>query len=232
MIMKLTLIKKIKEAKDSFSFIFKPENEISWKPGQYIFYEIPHENPDNRGTTRPFSISSAPFEKNIMLTSRFDFKKGSSFKRALFALEEGSIVKTSGLKGDFVIKNFKNKLVLMAGGVGITPYRSILLDLVHKGENPEVIILYGNKDRDIIFKDTLDKLVNNHNWVKIYYIMEPQFIDIDIMRKNVGDLHNSFYYISGPLIMVQIMKKMLLKMNIESKNIIEDYFPGYSDKNT
>ncbi len=132
--------------------------------------------------------------------------------------------------GDFVIKNFKDKLVFMAGGVGITPFRSILMDIIERGENPEVILFYGNKDKDIIFKDTLDKLADNNIWLKIHYILEPQFIDSDIVRKNVNDLYNSFYYISGPLKMVQIMKEMLLKMNIESKNIVEDYFSGYSDK--
>lgn len=227
--MKLELLEKIKETKDSFSFIFKPEKEISWKPGQCIFYKIPHENPDERGTTRHFSISTAPFEKNIMLTSKFDFKKGSSFKRALFALKEGETVEAFGLRGDFVTKNFKKKLVFIAGGIGVTPCRSILLDLEYKRKNPEVILLYGNKDRDIIFKDTLDKLANDHEWLNIYYIIEPQLIDSNIIRENVKDLYNCFYYISGPLIMVQIMKEILLKMNIESKNIIEDYFPGYSD---
>jgi ferredoxin-NADP reductase len=228
--MKLTLIKKIKETRDSFSFIFKPEKEISWKPGQCIFYKIPHENPDDRGMTRPFSISTAPFEKNIMLTSKFDFKKGSSFKRALLNLKVGDMVETSGLKGDFVIKNFEKVLVFMAGGVGITPFRSILMDMVYRRRDPEVIMFYGNKDKDIIFKDTLDKLENNNDWLKIHYIMEPQFIDSDIIRKNINDLYNCFYFISGPLIMVQILKEMLLKMDIESKNIVEDYFPGYSDK--
>jgi ferredoxin-NADP reductase len=228
--MKLTLIKKIKESKDSFSFILKSEKELLWKPGQCIFYKIPHENPDDRGTTRPFSISSAPFEKNIMLTSKFDFEKGSSFKRALFALKEGDMVEAFDLRGNFVIKNSKNKLVFLAGGVGITPFRSILLDLEYKRKDLEVTLFYGNKYNDIIFKDTLDKLANNHDWLNIHYILEPQFIDSDILRKHIKDLYNCFYFISGPLKMVQIMKEMLLKMNIESKNIIEDYFPGYSDK--
>ena len=73
--MELILIKKIKETRDSFSFVFKPEKKIYWKPGQCIFFKVPHENPDDRGITRPFSISSAPFEKEIMITSKFDFKK-------------------------------------------------------------------------------------------------------------------------------------------------------------
>ena len=69
-------------------------------------------------------------------------------------------------------------------------------------------MFYGNKDKDIIFKDTLDKLANDHNWLSIYYIIEPQLIDSDILKKHVSDLYNCFYYISGPLKMVQIMKEM------------------------
>jgi glycine betaine catabolism B len=227
--MRVELIKKIKETGDSFSFIFKPEKEISWEAGQFIFYKIPHQNPDKRGVERHFTISSAPNEKDIMLTSKFDFKKGSSFKKALYNLRPGSSVEVFDVRGNFSIKNPDKKFVFIAGGIGITPYRSMLLDLVDKGFSPDVTLLYGNKDRDIIFKDILDSLESENDWLDINYIIEPQFINEEVIRGNVSEIHDRIYYISGPPRMVKIVKNILLEMNITEKNILADYFIGYGD---
>ena len=90
---------------------------------------------------------------------------------------------------------------------------------------PVFLVNVASKQNQIMLPIGLAVLVNSLR----YHNIEPQLIDSNIIRENVKDLYNCFYYISGPLIMVQIMKEILLKMNIESKNIIEDYFPGYSD---
>ena len=227
--MKVELIKKIKEAEDSFSFIFKPEKEIFWKPGQFIFYEIPHKDPDSRGIKRHFTISSAPYEKYIMLTSKFDFKKGSSFKRALFNLKLGSRIEAFEIKGHFVVSDTNKKLVFIAGGIGVTPYRSILLDFIHRGISPDVTLLYGNKSSDIIFKEILDKIESSNDWLDINYIIEPQLIESDLIKRNVSDIYNSVYYMSGPPKMVKIIRNALLEMKIDKEDIVIDYFSGYDD---
>jgi glycine betaine catabolism B len=227
--MQVELIKKIKEAESVFSFIFKPEKDISWKAGQYIFYRIPHRNPDSRGIKRHFTISSAPREKNIMLTSRFDFENGSSFKKALFDLEPGSSVETFDIRGDFFIKDTGKKLVFIAGGIGITPCRAILLDFIHRGINPDVTLLYGNKDNDIVFKEVLDKMERDNSWLDISYIIEPDLIGVEAVKGKVGDIYNSIYYISGPPGMVDTIKDMLLGIGIGKENMTMDYFPGYKN---
>ncbi len=227
--MRVELIKRIKETRDTFSFIFKPEKEIYWKAGQFVFYRIPHRNPDSRGIERHFTISSAPHEKNIMLTTRFDFKKGSSFKRALYNLEPGSIVEASDIQGDFTIKSEDKKFVFIAGGIGVTPYRSIMLDLAHRGRGPDITVLYGNKNMDIVFKDVLDGLAASNDWLDLNYIIEPRLIDSDVIKRSVSDIFNSVYYTSGPRKMVEIIVKTLLEMNLKEENMIVDYFPGYGD---
>jgi len=227
--MQVELIKKIKESEDSFCLIFKPEKEVHWEPGQFIFYKIPHKDPDSRGIKRHFTISSAPYEKNLMLTSKFDFKKGSSFKRALYNLKLGSRIEAFDIRGDLVIKDINKRSVFIAGGIGITPYRSILLSFVHKGIRANITMLYGNKNKDIIFKDILDKLESDNDWLDINYIIEPQLIDSDVIKRNVSDVYHSAYYISGPLKMVKIIKSILLGMKIDQKNIVTDYFSGYVD---
>ncbi len=227
--MQVELIKRIKESKDLYSFIFKPEKEIHWEPGQFIFYKIPHKNPDSRGIKRHFTISSAPFEKNLMLTTEFDFKNGSSFKRALYNLELGSRIEAFNIRGKLVVKDTNRRLVFIAGGIGITPYRSILLSLVHKGISANITMFYCNKNEDIIFKDILDKLEINNDWLDINYIIEPQLIDRDIIKRNISDIYHCIYYISGPLKMVKVVKNILLGMKIDQKDILVDYFSGLAD---
>lgn len=228
--MRVELLKKIRESKDTFSFIFSPEKPVAWNAGQFIFYRIPHDNPDDRGMERHFTISSAPYESVIRLTSKFDPEDGSSFKKALSAIKPGDRIEAFNIGGKFVLDEYDKKYVLMAGGIGITPYRSILLDLIHNGASPDITMLYGNKDEDIVFKSLLEQLENENSWLDINYVIEPRLIDEDTVKRNVEDIYNSRFYVSGPLKMVKTMKDMLLEMNIDKKYIKTDYFPGYGDK--
>jgi len=225
--MKVTLIEKIRETQDIYSFIFKPEKQVTWEAGQHIFLKIPHPNPDNRGIIRHFTISSAPFEKNISITSRFDIEKGSSFKKALLKLKTGSAVEAFNLRGNFTIKDLKAKYVFIAGGIGITPYRSILLDLINKDRSPDIVLLYCCKAEGIIFKDILDEMEDKYKWLKIHYIIEPKLISGEIIKNKVPDFKERIFYISGPLIMVKIVEEILSKLNIGKSSILKDYFPGY-----
>jgi glycine betaine catabolism B len=224
--MKIELIKKVQESADTFSFIFQPEKEISWEAGQYILYRIPHKDPDSRGINRFFTISSAPYEKVIMLSTRFDPLNGSSFKRALFGLEPGSIVEASNIQGGMVFKDKDTRHVFIAGGIGITPFRSILLDLAYRGISPDAALIYGNRNDDFPFKETLDKLKSEHQWLDINYVVEPRHIDNVIIRQADKNVHGSSYYVSGPVKMVRIIRDILLEENISSENMLFDYFPG------
>lgn len=130
--MGLTLLEKHPEAGDATSFIFKPETPLVWQAGQFLHYNLLHQNPDERKAERYFTIASAPFEQNIWLTTRH-MEKGSSFKAALFALPIGGNIEANGPEGDFVVNDLAREFIFIAGGIGITPYRSILLDLDQRG---------------------------------------------------------------------------------------------------
>lgn len=227
--MQVELIKKIKEAEETFSFIFKPYEEVSWKAGQFIFYRIPHKKPDKRGIERHFTIASAPGEKVIRLTSKFDFKNGSTFKKALYNLEPGNIIEAFDIKGNFIIRNPGKKYILIAGGIGITPYRAMLLDFAYKGIEPDITLIYGNKNTDIVFKDILNRLGSENRWLDVNYVIEPRLIDEEVIRRNVDDVYNSMYYVSGPIKMVKIIKNILLRIGIVKDYMVMDYFPGYND---
>jgi len=225
--MKCALIKKIQEEKNIYSFVFKPEHKILWKAGQYIFLNIPHKNPDDRGETRHFTISSSPYEENITVTTKFDFKNGSSFKKALLNLDEGKTIEISEPEGDFIIRDLKSKYTFIAGGIGITPYRSIILDIINRGKENNIILMYFCKAREIIFKNIFDKVEEKYNSIKINYITEPRRVNENIIKSMVEDFRERFFYASGPLLMVQAVQSVLSNLNIGEKNITIDYFPGY-----
>jgi len=225
--MKVTLFKKIREAEDIYSFIFKPGEDIKWKAGQYLYFKIPHENADDRGIQRYFTITSAPHEKDIRLTTKFDFSRGSSFKKALFGLPEGAPIETSMPDGKFTVSDFKKKYVFIAGGIGITPFRSILLDADHGDDLCNAILLYGNKGTGIVFKEELEALAEKNRELSIHYIIEPVFISADIINEKVPDTQERYFYISGPNKMVEIITGALLSLKVSKDRIIKDYFPGY-----
>ncbi|OGD36473.1 hypothetical protein A2V94_06085 [Candidatus Atribacteria bacterium RBG_16_35_8] len=225
--MKLTLIKKIQESKDIYTFVFAPENPIIWKAGQHIFLNIPHENPDARGEIRHFTISSAPFKKDLFITTKFDFEKGSSFKKALLKLNQGDSIEGFNLGGNFMIKDLKAKYVFIAGGIGITPYRSILMDLADEDRLPDIILFYCGKPEGFIFTDILDEIKKKYERLLVHFVIEPQLINGEIIKEKVPDLDDRIFYISGPMGMVKIVEEILLKLNIGKSNIVKDYFPGY-----
>jgi len=228
--MQVTLVKKINNAIDVRSFVFKPQKTFKWKAGQYIFYEIKHSNPDERGIVRHFSISSAPYEKNLMLTTRFSQGRVSTFKQALDNLAIGDKVRAFSLGGEFTLENPKERYVFIAGGIGITPYRSILMDLAHKNSLKEITLLYANRDKEIIFRDELDKLMQENSGLKISYVIEPERIGAELIKKEVPDFSERNFYISGTKSMVDALGKIIQNMGIKNNAVKLDFFPGYSGK--
>ncbi|MGM0367713.1 MAG: FAD-dependent oxidoreductase [Actinomycetota bacterium] len=223
-------MKKIKETRDVYSFIFKPSTPVTWKAGQFIYYKIPHKNVDNRGDERHFTIASAPHEKDIMLTSKFDFDNGSSFKKALLSLKQGDKVSAYNINGSFTVNDYNKKYVFIAGGIGITPYRSILLDLSRKDKLGDIILLYANSDEEnIAFKGLLENLESRHEGLKVHFIIYPKLIDAKVIKGNVGDIGERTFYISGPIKMVKSVESELEKLGVNKEKIVKDYFPGYRD---
>lgn len=226
--MKLTLVKKIQNTFDASSFIFEPEKPIKWKAGQYLYYTLNHHGADERGVSRYFTNSAAPHEKFIMITTRLAAEEGSTFKRALQSLAIGAQIDAFPPDGDFVVDDPGAKYVFIAGGIGITPFRSILLDLGNKKEIKDIILFYGNRNEEIVFKDELEKIAGENPGLKIKYAIEPERINAQIIKSEVPDMAERIFYISGPEKMVRAFKEMLVgELGISRKNIKTDYFPGY-----
>ncbi|HEX5797681.1 MAG TPA: FAD-dependent oxidoreductase [Candidatus Saccharimonadales bacterium] len=224
--MKLRFVRSERVVGDVVSFIFELEQPITWKPGQYMHYLFPHENEDDRGHERWFTNSAAPFEGHIMISTRIS-EQGSSFKRALRALQPRDEIEADGPEGDFTVEDPERNYIFIAGGIGITPFRSILYDAYNKGIKLKVKLLYATRNEDIPFKDELDLFAANNPDMSIEYIVDPQVIDNELLKKRIDELENPVVYVSGPKPMVKSFAKDLKELGLGKENIKTDDFPGY-----
>ena len=180
--MQLTLVNKKSVAENVDVFLFQPDLELDWKAGQFMRYIINDPTPDDRRTYRFFSISSAPFEKHLMLTTKFVPGDGSTFKKDLLNLKVGDSIEATGPGGDFILEDPSKSYVFIAGGIGITPFRAIIMDLDHKNLPVNITLMYANRNTDFIFKSELESVQSRHPEFKIEYFVDPQKIDEKVIN--------------------------------------------------
>lgn len=234
--MKLNLVERKTEVPGVESFIFEPRKPLAWKAGQYLHYLLHHEPTDDRGSDRWFTVASAPFEKRVMITTRFADEKSSSFKKKLFSLAPGKSIEISVVEGDFIIENPAREHVFIAGGIGITPFRSMLQYLLDRQEARPIVILYGNERQDdIAYREVLDAAEGELGVRTIYAVASgaargqyPGYIDAKLVRKAIPDFRERMFYISGPQAMVKALRKTLLAMGVHRSRIKADFFPGFA----
>lgn len=233
------LIKRTQLVPGIYEFSFSKDPRLVFKPGQFMEWTFVHDNQDDRGARRYFTIASSPTEKDLKICIRLNREKSSSFKNGLLNLRKGDRLTASGLQGDFVLPTDKtNKLVFIAGGIGITPFRSMVKYLEDSNEERSIILFYVNKSADdIVYRDVfmkksgLDLKVVNvltdlesvpENWGG-----KTGRVDERMIREEVPDYIDRTYYLSGPSGMVDSYKEILKKMGVGSRRIVTDYFPGY-----
>lgn len=226
--MKATLIRLEKLNDQVISFWFEPEKRFRYIAGQFIEMTIPHADADDRGPRRWFTLSSSPTEDHIAITTRFSHA-GSSFKSHLEALKVGESVEISEPMGDFVLPIDTNvPLLFVAGGMGITPYRSMAKWLADTKEERDVHFIYSVKESaDAVFLDTFheagitpEQFLSGHDPKSARHLSAQ-----DIMSHVNND--KSFVYISGPEPMVEDLEKQLKAAGFPANRLVLDFFPGY-----
>lgn len=226
--MRTRLILKQQLFEDVYSFWWEADQEVDWVAGQYLRYILKHQDFDDRGESRFFSIASAPFEKNILLTTRIDLEKSSSFKKELAKLASGAEVEAMGPFGKFLIPETDRPVCMIAGGIGITPFRAILLDSARRGQNSRMTLLYFNRDENFIFKEELDRLESQNPNLKIEYLVgQYEAKEFDFSRY-VENWQSPIYMISGPEPMVQAYDERLMSLGIPREQVMNDFFPNYT----
>ena len=225
--MKLTLVERKKLFDDVESFYFKPEQPVEWQPGQYMHYFFEHENADSRGTERWFTISAPPYEQHISITTRFTPDKGSSFKHALRDMKIGDTINAEGPGGKFVISDMSKRSILVAGGIGVTPYHSMLLQMDHDGQDIDLDLLYANRDENFVFGDEFAALQKKHPKFKIIKFVGDHHIEEADLKPYADDSGN-IIYLSGPEPMIEAFEETLKeKLKVPEDRVKTDFFPGY-----
>lgn len=225
--MKLVLAEKRPEVEGVMSFMFRSATPLKWQAGQFLHYSLPHSGADDRGITRYFTIASAPFEGQVMLTTRFAAERSSTFKHALRELPLGAAVEVGDPDGDFVIGDPADEHVFIAGGIGITPFRAILLDLDHRGLPINATLLYANRTPDVVYKAEMDRLAARHPGLVVRYLVSPERVTQSSIRAVAPDLAKPTFHVSGPEPFVEAVGSMLSGLGVPDAHVKRDYFPGY-----
>jgi predicted ferric reductase len=216
------IVKKINwETENVFTIEIEPQQKFSFEAGQFCFLRL---NKNKLYARHPFTISSSPNEKNL----KFAVKIEGRFTKAVSELKNGEEIFIDGPFGIFTAEENKN-LVFIAGGVGITPFISIIKNNLNKKE--KITLLYSSKtEKDIIFKKELDKI--KKPWFrKIYLLRERKkgnefgYFTKELIEKYVFDFDNSLFYICGPERMKKSVEEILKSLGAKKKNIFfEDFF--------
>jgi ferredoxin-NADP reductase len=226
-------------AEGTMAFRFEKPAAFTFTPGQFIDISLlkPSET-DAEGNLRGFSIASAPYEDFLMVATRM---RDTAFKRVLKHLAPGTEVKIEGPYGDLRLHNDKSRAaVVLTGGIGITPFRSILLNAAHEKLPVRIFLFYGNRrPEDAAFLDELEALEKqNPNYKLIACMSEMEkshrpwqgqkgLIDAPLLAKHLEGVGSPIYYVTGPPAMVKAMRTILKGTGIDDDNIRTEEFAGY-----
>ena len=213
---------------------------FNFRPGQYLEWTLAQNSPDRRGSRRYFTLASSPTEADIRLGVKF-YNPASSFKYAMLNMKPGQKIVASQLSGDFTLpKDRKEKLAFIAGGIGITPFRSMVKYLIDKNEKRDIVIFYSNKNvQDIAYKDIFDQAKTSLGLKVIYVLTDKKsvqngwvghagHIDGNMIRQEVPDYKERTYYLSGPHNMVTAFEETLKNLGVGHSQIKVDFFPGFA----
>lgn len=220
--MKVVFDHKQDEASNIETFYFKAESPVQYIAGQFAEWTLKHADPDDRGIKRWFTISSSPTDEFVTITTKFA-DKPSSFKKALLCLKPDDEILMSDAMGDFVLpKNPEIPLIFVAGGIGITPFHSILSWLKANGKSRNIKLIYGvGVKSEIAFSDLLAQLD-----IDVSIVIESLSAEliIDVGRPT----NDSLVYVSGPEPMVETLETDLKKLGIRPDQFVGDFFPNYT----
>lgn len=216
------------------TFYFQPVQPVQFTAGQYTRLTLDHKDPDDRGIRRWFTISASPTEEMLAITTKFTPDNGSSFKKALLKLKPGAEVDLASPMGDFVLpKLIQTPLIFIAGGIGITPFRSMFRWLADTGEQRDIKFVYGVRSEDeIVFQKEMEDAGVHATIV----VSEPSpawggergRLTAEMIIGLEKPSEDTLIYLSGPEPMIEALAEDLKKQGITEGQLVTDFFPGYT----
>lgn len=236
----LKLKAKTQLARGIYEFRFTGDRKVRFQPGQYLEWTLRHSRPDGRGNRRYFTIASSAAEREVRIGVKF-YPGASSFKRSLLAMRPGDEIVASQLAGEFVLPTDKRaKLVFMAGGIGITPFRSMIKHLLDHDERRPIAVLYSNRTApEIVYMDVLEEARRRLGIETAYTLTDangvpPDWrggtgrVDAEMIAKTVPDYRERTFYLSGPRSLVVGFEEVLGNIGVPKSRIKTDFFPGFA----
>jgi ferredoxin-NADP reductase len=234
-----TLIRREEVAEDTMAFHFEKPFGFSFRAGQSA--DVTLTNPpetDAEGNTRTFSIASPPFADELVFTTRM---RNTAFKRSLKRLPLAAKVAIGPAAGTFVLhKNLEKPAIFLAGGIGITPFLSIVQQANRDRLLQELCLFYSNRrPEDAAFLDTLRTLETTNPNFRLICTMtkmskskeewkgERALIDKEMLCRYLANLQGPIYYIAGPPTMLAAMRETLVSAGVDESDIRTDEFVGY-----
>jgi ferredoxin-NADP reductase len=237
--MQARLIARTPVAEGTMAFHFERPAGFDYQAGQNVLMTLidPAED-DEQGPSRAFTLASAPHERELVVATRM---RDTAFKRVLKSMPIGTPVEIDGPNGVMVLHEEPARpAVFLAGGIGITPFLSMVRHAAHERLPHRIALFYGNRrPEDAAYLEELLGLEKkNPNYRLVAAMSEPQksarswsgekgFIDQAMLARYLPDLKSPLYYFAGPPAMAMAMQQMLAGAGVSEQDMRSEEFYGY-----
>jgi ferredoxin-NADP reductase/Na+-translocating ferredoxin:NAD+ oxidoreductase RnfD subunit len=233
----LSFRRRIEVGPNTFEYYFASSYPVAHSAGQYLEWTLPHSEADSRGIRRYLTIVTPPNAQEVGFAIKH-VPNQSSWKRTLETLKPGATMYATGLAGDFTLPKKQTPTVFIAGGIGITPFMSMIRSKIAQNERIDAtLFLCSNTVEERSFSTELEA-ARAHGLTTVYVTAakdaklpdqpyeEAGFVTVDMLSKRMPEWRTATFYISGPPGMVAAYAHLLSDQKIPSSRIITDYFPG------
>jgi ferredoxin-NADP reductase len=234
-----SLLAREEIAKGTVAFHFKKPDGFKFLAGQAVYVTLRDlAESDPKGRVRTFSIASPPQETDLVIATRV---RDTSFKRGLLSLPVGTAVEIEGPYGDMSLhEDSARPAIFLAGGIGVTPFRSMILDATKRGLPHQIFLFYSNRvSEETTFLADLAALEKQNLRFKLIATItdtegahanwrgERGYITREMIAKHAGGVQAPLYYVSGPPGMVSAMETLLKNAGVKSEDVRAEMFSGY-----
>ncbi|XHH09477.1 MAG: FAD-binding oxidoreductase [Candidatus Bathyarchaeia archaeon] len=228
-----TITEIVPRTHDTSSFRFPKPTEFNYKPGQFFFVTIKQ---NGKELNKHFSFSTSPTQTSyIEFTKKFT---DHEYSVALKAAKVGDWARIDGPYGKFTFEGEYPKIGLLCGGIGITPFMSIIKNATDKNLNSKITLFYGCRtEEDIAFKGELEELEKINSNLKVHVVLNqasPEwkgatgFITVEMVQKELPDFKDTMFYACGPPPMVKAMEGLVEKLGLPKEQLKLELFTGYT----
>ncbi|MDQ4214469.1 FAD-dependent oxidoreductase [Microbacterium capsulatum] len=226
---RLAFVRRVETTPTVRELVFRARRPFRFRPGQYLELQVPHRRPDSRGTRREFSIVSTPAELPFVRVAYRESEPSSTYKRALGSLQADDVLTATGVWGDFMLPVGPAPVLLVAAGIGVTPFVS---QLAAADPADAVLVLVASSAQECAYlrevsgsgarivvatPDRPDDLPPSVEWAG------GDRLDGALLHRLVPDLDRRHAYVSGPPALIAELAPALRG----ARGVTTDAFAGY-----